>query len=140
MVEWFVGKLITAATRLLTGAQARWIGCAPLDAHRVYFANHTSHVDFVLIWAALPDRLRKKTRPVAALDYWSRGALKRYLVNRVFRGVLVSRDHIEREQDRHHRVVFKAAEDEMPGIDGEGPVLGEHSDSLGITAVVEDHA
>jgi len=97
MLERFVATAITATTRLLTGAQARWVGCAPLDTHRIYFANHTSHVDFLLIWAALPSRLRKKTRPVAALDYWSRGSVRRYLIRRVFCGVLVSRGHIERE-------------------------------------------
>lgn len=99
MVERLVAKLITTSTRLLTGAQARWIGCAPLDTHRIYFANHTSHVDFLLIWAVLPGQLRKKTRPVAALDYWSRGAVRRYLIDSVFRGVLVSRGHVEREHN-----------------------------------------
>jgi 1-acyl-sn-glycerol-3-phosphate acyltransferase len=97
MVEQFVAKLITASTRLLTGVQARWIGCAPVESQRIYFANHTSHVDFLLIWAVLPGPVRKKTRPVAALDYWSRGAVRRYLIDRVFRGVLLSRGHIERE-------------------------------------------
>jgi 1-acyl-sn-glycerol-3-phosphate acyltransferase len=56
-------------------------------------------MDFVLIWAVLPGQLRRKTRPVAALDYWSRGAVRRYLINHVFRGVLVSRGHIEREHN-----------------------------------------
>lgn len=98
-MERLVAKLITTSTRLLTGAQARWIGCAPLDTHRIYFANHTSHVDFLLIWAVLPGQLRKKTRPVAALDYWSRGAVRRYLIDSVFRGVLVSRGHVEREHN-----------------------------------------
>jgi 1-acyl-sn-glycerol-3-phosphate acyltransferase len=99
MVERLVARLITASTRLLTGAQARWVGCAPRDAQRIYFANHTSHVDFVLIWSVLPGRLRKKTRPVAASDYWSRSAFKRYLIDRVFWGVLVSRGHVEREHN-----------------------------------------
>jgi 1-acyl-sn-glycerol-3-phosphate acyltransferase len=99
MVERFVAHVITATTRILTGAQARWVGCAPLDTHRIYFANHASHVDFLLIWAALPGRLRRKTRPVAALDYWTRGAIRRYLIQRVFQGVLVSRGHIERDHN-----------------------------------------
>jgi 1-acyl-sn-glycerol-3-phosphate acyltransferase len=99
MVERLVAGLITATTRLLTGAQARWEGCAPCDAQRIYFANHTSHMDFVLIWSVLPNRLRPKTRPVAASDYWSRGAVRRYIIDRVFRGVLVSRGRIEREHN-----------------------------------------
>jgi 1-acyl-sn-glycerol-3-phosphate acyltransferase len=73
------------------------MGCGPSDVQRVYFANHASHADFVLIWSVLPPHLRKKTRPVAAADYWSRGALRQYLIHRVFRGVLIARGKIERE-------------------------------------------
>jgi 1-acyl-sn-glycerol-3-phosphate acyltransferase len=93
--------LITASARLLTGVQARWLGCGPVDVQRIYVANHTSHLDFVLIWSVLPVRLRKTTRPVAAADYWDRGPLRRYLIHRVFRGVLVSRGRIDRV---HHPI------------------------------------
>ncbi|MGO9256372.1 MAG: lysophospholipid acyltransferase family protein [Bryobacteraceae bacterium] len=99
MLEPLVGTLITGATRLLTGAQARWLGCGPSDVQRVYFANHTSHADFALIWSVLPHPLRRKTRPVAAGDYWNRGALRKYLIHRVFRGVLVDRGHIARDRN-----------------------------------------
>lgn len=99
MIEPLMGALITATTRLLTGAQARWLGCGPADVQRVYFANHTSHADFALIWSVLPRPLRRKTRPVAASDYWDRGPLRRYLIHRVFRGVLVDRERITREHN-----------------------------------------
>lgn len=99
MVERIIALLITDTTRLLTGAQARWVGCAPCDTQRIYFANHTSHVDFLLIWSALPGRLRQRTRPVAALDYWSHGTLRRYLADHVFRGVLVTRGHPGHERN-----------------------------------------
>jgi 1-acyl-sn-glycerol-3-phosphate acyltransferase len=72
------------------------VGCGPGGTQRIYFANHTSHVDFVLLWCALPKSLRKKTRPVAAKDYWGHGALRQYLIHRVFRGVLIERGHFER--------------------------------------------
>jgi 1-acyl-sn-glycerol-3-phosphate acyltransferase len=100
MVERLVAILITLATRLLTGAQAQWLGCGPADLRRVYFANHSSHLDFVLIWSALPFSLRARTRPVAASDYWSRGAVRQYLIQRVFRGVL-----IDRSVDRGHNPI-----------------------------------
>jgi 1-acyl-sn-glycerol-3-phosphate acyltransferase len=99
MLEQLVAALISGGTRLLTGAQARWLGCGPSDVQRVYFANHASHMDFVLIWSVLPRNLRKNTRPVAASDYWSRGRVRQYLIHRVFRGVLVVRGHFEREQN-----------------------------------------
>ena len=46
------GTGITVFTRLVTGAQARWIGCAPSAVQRIYFGNHSSHADFALIWAS----------------------------------------------------------------------------------------
>lgn len=92
MHEWVAAKTLTGVAKVLTGVQARWSGCAPAAAQRIYFANHTSHLDFILLWSALPSRLRVRTRPVAAADYWTSSALKRYLIQRVFRGVLVDRE------------------------------------------------
>jgi 1-acyl-sn-glycerol-3-phosphate acyltransferase len=86
-----VSRVITFGARALTGAQARWAGCGPSRTQRIYFANHTSHCDFLLVLASLPSSLRERTRPVAAADYWSQCALRRYLVNDVFRAVLVDR-------------------------------------------------
>src|ERR1044071_4314277 len=86
-----LGAALTAFTRLVTGAQARWIGCAPAAVQRIYFGNHSSHADFALIWASLPSDLRVRTRPVAGADYWGKGRIRRYLINEVLRGVLVDR-------------------------------------------------
>lgn len=86
-----VATAITVFTRLVTGAQARWIGCGPQAKQRVYFGNHSSHADFALIWASLPSDLRVRTRPVAGADYWGKGRVRQYLINEVLRGVLVER-------------------------------------------------
>lgn len=87
----FFGWLLISAARLLTGAYANWLGCKPEPRQRLYFANHASHLDFLLLWGMLPPALRYKTRPVAGADYWNASALRRYVIQRVFRGVLVSR-------------------------------------------------
>jgi len=87
----FIAGALTGFTRLLTGAQARWTGCAPQAVQRIYYANHTSHADFILIWASLPASLRRHTRPVAGADYWDTGWLRRYLIHQVLHGVLVER-------------------------------------------------
>ncbi|MGG5870259.1 lysophospholipid acyltransferase family protein [Pseudomonas peli] len=84
--------VITSAARLLTGARALWLGCTPQPVQRLYYANHSSHGDFVLLWASLPDELRRRTRPVAGADYWQRDGLRRYLINKVFNGVLIDRE------------------------------------------------
>lgn len=83
---------ITSAARLLTGARALWLGCTPQPVQRLYYANHSSHGDFVLLWASLPPELRRSTRPVAGADYWQRDGVRRYLINQVFNGVLIDRE------------------------------------------------
>ncbi|MDZ7638854.1 MAG: 1-acyl-sn-glycerol-3-phosphate acyltransferase [Bryobacterales bacterium] len=65
---------------------------------RIFVANHTSHADFLLLWAALPAAFRRRARPVGAMDYWARGPVRRYLALRVFRAVLVDREMIDRTQ------------------------------------------
>ncbi|WP_341677315.1 lysophospholipid acyltransferase family protein [Niveibacterium sp. SC-1] len=87
----FVAASICAFARILTGVQARWLGSRPEVRQRIYFANHSSHADFVLIWASLPDFVRRRTRPVAGADYWDKPGIRRYLMNHVFRAVLVDR-------------------------------------------------
>ena len=86
-----VSTVTVAGARLLTGLQARWVGCEAADVQRIYFANHTSHMDFVLLWSVLPDFLREKTRPVAAADYWDRDLVRSYVIHRVFRAVVIDR-------------------------------------------------
>ncbi len=83
---------IVTATRLLSGMRARWLGCTPEACPRVYFANHSSHLDTTVIWAALPASIRGRTRPVAAGDYWLKSAFRRYVVQEVFRAILVNRN------------------------------------------------
>jgi len=82
---------LTRFTRLITGAQARWLGCAPVPVQRIYFGNHNSHADFALIWASLPGPLRRITRPVARADYWESSALRRYIIHEVLHGVVIER-------------------------------------------------
>ncbi len=96
MLESIVCNLVTGGAGLLTGAQARWVGCGPDETQRIYFANHTSHADFILLWSVLPPRLRRNTRPVAAGDYWTKGKIRSYMIHRVFRGVLVDRGRLDR--------------------------------------------
>ncbi len=95
MVDSLLAKTLVVAARMVTGAETRWIGCAPSEAPRVYIANHTSHADFILLWSSLTPRLRSLTHPVAAADYWERGAVRRYLASKVFQAVLVERDRIK---------------------------------------------
>jgi 1-acyl-sn-glycerol-3-phosphate acyltransferase len=91
-----MGYVLAFVARLITGTQGHWKGCTPKAEQRIYFANHQSHFDWVLIWAALPHDLRAVVRPIAARDYWTRGAFKHWLTREVFNAVYVSR---KRAQD-----------------------------------------
>lgn len=90
-LEKLAAYAICGFAKLLTGVRPVWRGSMPDSRQRVYFANHRSHGDFVLIWASLPPHLRRLTRPVAGADYWLTSALRRYIANQVFRGVLIER-------------------------------------------------
>jgi len=84
-------SLFAALAKFITGANARWVGSAPETRQRVYFANHTSHLDPLVIWASLPPDARTLTRPVAARDYWSKSKLRLYIANKVFNALLIER-------------------------------------------------
>ncbi|HSV60997.1 MAG TPA: lysophospholipid acyltransferase family protein [Variovorax sp.] len=91
MLAKLTGWFLLALVRLLTGAQARWWGCPPKAEQRIYFANHQSHIDLVMIWAALPQELRSITRPIAARDYWTNSPFKRWITTEVFNAIYVER-------------------------------------------------
>jgi 1-acyl-sn-glycerol-3-phosphate acyltransferase len=93
LMSWFLLGLI----RILTGSQARWYGCPPKAEQRIYFANHQSHADLVLIWAALPRDLRSITRPIAARDYWTKTPFKQWITTAVFNAIYVSRERTANE-------------------------------------------
>lgn len=83
--------------RVISGASVRWIDCQPDTCQRVYFANHTSHLDAIVLWSSLPTRVRQVVRPVAAKDYWERGAVRRYLA-KIFKALLIDRKKIKVHQ------------------------------------------
>lgn len=88
------GRTIILLARFFSGYTVRWVDCQPDTCQRVYFANHTSHLDAVVLWSALPTEIRNLTRPVAAKDYWGKTAWKRHLA-RSFNALLIDRKKIK---------------------------------------------
>jgi 1-acyl-sn-glycerol-3-phosphate acyltransferase len=140
-----LATLVAGAAKLLSGAYVQWVDCAPDTRQRVYFANHTSHLDAAVIWASLPGEVRALTRPVAARDYWDRGAVRRYLALRAFNALLIERpghahgngaakvastahtiidSMVEALGDRHSLILFPE------GTRGTGETLGEFKSGL----------
>jgi 1-acyl-sn-glycerol-3-phosphate acyltransferase len=91
--------VLVGLMKALVGAHPRWQGCEPSAAQRIYFANHTSHIDTLAIWSALPPDGRATTRPVAARDYWNKGALRRYIAISGLNAVLIERARADRTGD-----------------------------------------
>jgi 1-acyl-sn-glycerol-3-phosphate acyltransferase len=126
---------LAAFARFMSGARARWVGCQPDVAQRIYFANHTSHMDAIVIWSVLPPAIRDLTRPVAARDYWNAGRIRRYLATREFHAVLIERgitsyhhnpvdDLVEAMGTRHSLIFFPE------GQRGPGPEPGPFRSGL----------
>ena len=98
MLAKLMSFFLLGLVRLLTGSQARWHGCPPKAEQRIYFANHQSHADLIMIWAALPKELRSVTRPIAARDYWTQTPFKKWITTEVFNAIYVARDKVD-DQD-----------------------------------------
>ena len=138
--------LLVLAVRSITTKSVRFLARIEDTRQRIYFANHTSHLDFILIWSSLPRDVRERTRPVAGRDYWERNWFRRYFVRKVFDAVLIDRTPANggsaggRAADRHAR----EAVDQMlaglgdehslilfpEGTRGSGEALGEFRSGL----------
>lgn len=100
-----MGEAISLFARFITAPRAIWQGIAPERGLRVYYANHSSNGDFVLIWTVLPAPLRRQTRPVAALDYWLTSPLRAFIGRDVFNAVLIDRRPEARTADPVEQMV-----------------------------------
>lgn len=90
---------IVLFARAITAVRGIFQGITPDATQRIFFANHASNGDFVLIWTVLPPRVRAITRPVAAAEYWLASSLRRFVGRDVFRAVLIERDASARTAD-----------------------------------------
>ncbi len=130
--------ILATLIKILTGSSVRWIGCEPSTRQRIYFANHTSHLDALVLWAALHPQARALTRPVAARDYWTADPVRRHLASRVFNAVLIDRQRISAHahhpleplvaalaDGRRHSLIFFPE-----GTRGKGPVAGPFKSGL----------
>jgi 1-acyl-sn-glycerol-3-phosphate acyltransferase len=82
---------LLGVVRLIAGAYPVWHKSAPGATQKIYFSNHTSHVDTLAILASLPRALRQHVRPVAARDYWQRGKVKVHIARNLLNVVLIDR-------------------------------------------------
>jgi len=90
---------IVLFARAITAVRAIWSAEGLPPRRCVYFANHSSHGDFILVWAVLPPRMRRRARPVAGAEYWLKSSLSTFIGRDVFNSVLIQRDREHRTED-----------------------------------------
>jgi len=97
-------RFIAGLIRLVTGV--RQLPAAPHgEGPAIYFANHASHMDFAVVWAALPEPIRDLASPAAAEDYWGATEVRRRVACGLFRAILIPRRNVSRENHPVDRLV-----------------------------------
>jgi 1-acyl-sn-glycerol-3-phosphate acyltransferase len=99
MIDEIAAGAIRGFARFVTAVRAKSQSFVPDRTPRIYYANHVSHGDFVLLWTVLPADVRRCTRPVAGAEYWLKGKARRFIGERVFKAVLVEREAETRTKD-----------------------------------------
>jgi 1-acyl-sn-glycerol-3-phosphate acyltransferase len=145
--------VLSFTAKLLTGATLRWVDCQPDTCQRIYFANHTSHLDALVLWASLPRDVREMTRPVAAKDYWDRGPVRRYMA-KTFNAILIDRKEVKVHQSpvdmmlkemgtRYSAIIFpeggRSTDDEMGDFKSGLYYLGKKRSDLELVPVYLDN-
>ncbi len=95
----WLSYILIGSVRALLGATPYWVGPPNKDRQQIYFANHTSHIDTVALWSALPPDLRAKTRTAAAADYWGTSPLKRAIAVKGLNAILIDRKRTDPQAD-----------------------------------------
>lgn len=103
-------SILSFVAKVLSGATARWVDCHPDTCQRIYFANHTSHLDALVVWASLPPKVRALTRPVAAKDYWDKGRTRRFLA-KSFNALLIDRKEIKVHKSPIDMIIREAGDE-----------------------------
>ncbi len=104
------GNTLIVLAKLLAGASVRWIDCQPDTCQRVYFANHTSHLDALVLWSSLPLDIRQLTRPVAAKDYWEKGLVRQHIAS-TFNALLIDRQNIKVHRSPVEQMIREIGDD-----------------------------
>lgn len=93
LLAWLIDQVLYFFVSFITGVRPKFEGDISFSPEKkVYFANHASHGDFVMVWISLPKKWRKLARPVAGADYWLKGRFRRFIINNVFNGLLIMRN------------------------------------------------
>jgi 1-acyl-sn-glycerol-3-phosphate acyltransferase len=71
-VQSLFGSLLAILSRGITGVRPIWSGTGPSRNQRIYYANHTSHGDFILLASCLNQEERARWKCCCA-RFWLNG-------------------------------------------------------------------
>lgn len=76
----------------------------PAQGAFILAANHASHADTAVIYAAVPSALRPRLLAAAAQDYFFEGGLRQYMARTLFNAIPVDREGAQRRDPLRHVV------------------------------------
>lgn len=86
--------------RVFTGVRPKYLSQLSSQKNYIYYANHSSHLDGIIILACFPHQERERIYFVVAADYWKKTFLRRYCANSIFNTILIN---------RHPKILSKVA-------------------------------
>ncbi len=91
-----IQTLLIAITRLCCGIIIRNENNDFKQANVVYYANHTSHFDLLVVLSALKRPQRRNLHPIAAKEYWGKNWIRRFISLHVLDAIFIDRRHPQR--------------------------------------------
>jgi 1-acyl-sn-glycerol-3-phosphate acyltransferase len=102
-MDWLRALLLTVLgrplARFFTGADVVGAEHLPKRGPAIVAANHTSHVDTLLLLTMFPARTLRQVRPAAAADYFLKGPLLGWFSRTIVGIVPVARDKVKSGED-----------------------------------------
>lgn len=96
---------IVGFAKTLSGVGVCHPQLVPTEGPCVFYANHASMADLLLIWSTLPRRARTRARPVAGADFWLASRPRAFIARSLFDAVLIDRDAENRAEDPVERMI-----------------------------------
>jgi 1-acyl-sn-glycerol-3-phosphate acyltransferase len=95
----FIALIARPLARVFTGVDVAGREHLPTDGPAIIAANHSSHVDTLLMLAIFPSRTVLKVRPAAAADYFLKTPLTSWFSRNIIGIVPVARDRVREGED-----------------------------------------
>lgn len=105
--EFNLANLSVRFTQIVFGLTVDSKVCLSSSKPRIFFSNHTSHLDFLLMWSSLPVDVRRMTVAAAAADYWCKNWVRRWIAENIFDSIMIERASISRNNNPVTAIIYE---------------------------------